>query len=236
MLIKTWPELGDVAVKTLLSKQECYAVRQQSIKFVMVAVVCTDSKIAKSAGEEELPCTHSPCDLHCDPQLGAWDTFEIEGALRRFDFWEALPSLLMEANATPGFCRVIMELLLYMATVNMKFFKAKFLLVPETFHTIIHHLDCLRFYLCGLKGKGNNQHGEDTLMRSIFKKQRQAHLPDAYAVISHIAKIVEVVGRSRDQQLRNLVRESSIVGGLFCAFCHCAGHDEEVGHKSLGTL
>jgi hypothetical protein len=222
MLIATWPAVGDVAIKTLLCEQECYAVRQQALKFIMVAVVCTGTTTILPINQRGFE-TSEGCALHCDPQISTCNTFSIEESLRRFGFWEALPSFLMDGGATPGFHRVIMELLLWMAQANVKFFKESILLVPENFHNLARYLNYLSSKL-----KGTRDIRSDIIMKNISKENWLAHLPDVYAMTSHIAKIFYVVGNLKDPQVRNLVRDSSIVGGLFKIFCLCAGHEEEV--------
>lgn len=222
MLITTWPTVGDVAIKTLLCEQECYAVRQQALKFVMVAVVCTRTSTIQPISQGGFE-TSVGCDLHHDPQMGTCNRFSIEGSLRQFGFWEALPLFLMDGGATPGFHRVILELLLWMARANARFFKERFLLVPENFHNLAQHLNYLSSKLKAMRDFESN-----TIMHSISKENRLAHLPDVYAMTSHIAEIFYVVGNLKDSQVRNLVRDSSIVGGLFKIFCLCAGHEEEV--------
>lgn len=218
MLIATWPAVGDVAIKTLLCEQECYAVRQQALKFVMVAVVCTGTTSNLPINQREFKASVG-CALYSDPQMSTCNTFSIEDSLCRFGFWKALPSFLMDGGATPGFHRVILELLLWMAQANVKFFKEIILLVPENFHNLAHHLNYLSSKLKGTS---------DIIMQNISKENWLAHLPDVYAMTSHIAKIFYVVGNLKDPQVRNLVRDSSIVGGLFKIFCLCAGHEEEV--------
>ena len=222
MLIATWPAVGDVAIKTILCEQECYAVRQQALKFVMVAVVCTRTTTIQPINQRGYE-TSVGCALHCDPQMGTCNTFSIEDSLRRFGFWKALPSFLMDGGATPGFRRVILELLLWMARANVKFFKEIFLLVPENFYNLARHLNYLSSKL-----KGTRDIGSNIIMQNISKENWLAHLPDVYAMTSHIAKIFYVVGNLKDSQVQNLVRDSSIVGGLFKIFCLCAGHEEEV--------
>ncbi|KAH8962981.1 hypothetical protein BDL97_05G128900 [Sphagnum fallax] len=240
MLVNNWPDLEDVVVKTLISKQECYAVRQQALKFLIVAVVCIHPDFAAAAGtayttEGVLPhgsssSSSSTCKLQSQPH----HTFSIASALQDLDFWEAIPLLLVEQNMTPGFCRVVMELLLWMAMANPKYLKENIILAPVIFHGLMCHLECLSLFISsnGSHSRRNGPYsgGSKKMYASLWnigEDQRSAHLPDAYVVIAQIARILEAVDSLQDPQSQTVIHDSVVIAGLFHAFCSAVGHEEE---------
>jgi hypothetical protein len=241
MLVNNWPDLGDVVVKTLISKQECYAVRQQALKFLIVAVVCIHPDFAAAAGtacttEGVLPhgsssSSSSTCKLQSQPH----HTFNIASALQDLDFWEAIPLLLVEQNMTPGFCRVVMELLLWMAMANPKYLKENIILAPVIFHGLMCHLECLSLFISSSSSSHSRRNGPYSggskkiyaSLWNIGEDQQSAHLPDVYVVIAQIARILEAVDSLQDPQSQTVIHDSGVIAGLFRAFCSAVGHEEE---------
>ncbi len=242
MLVNNWPDLGDVVVKTLISKQECYAVRQQALKFLIVAVVCIHPDFAAAAGtacttEGVLHHGSSSSSSTCKLQSQPHHTFDIASALQDLDFWEAIPLLLVEQNMTPGFCRVVMELLLWMAMANPKYLKENIILVPVIFHGLMCHLECLSLFISSSSSSSSHSRqngpysgGGKKMYASLWnigEDQRSAHLPDVYVVIAQIARILEAVHSLQDPQSQTVIHDSGVIAGLFRAFCSAVGHEEE---------
>ncbi|KAL2635459.1 hypothetical protein R1flu_006938 [Riccia fluitans] len=212
LLIKNWPELGDIAVRTVLNDRECYAVREQSLCFLISATTWSSNEIFSITMEENCP----PASFKIIDALG------INAALQRYEFWNRLPSLLFTRNGTPGFYRVLLELILNLTISDVGFIKAKILEIPAFFKVLLQKLDCSVLQPSGL---GRRQ-------RLVTFSRKCA--ADIYAIKSCIGEMLLLLAQDEDARLQALILCDLTISKLLAALDYCLDNQYLSGHIIQG--
>jgi hypothetical protein len=89
-------------IKKKLNTQECYAVRQEALRFLLSATIWSTGTILRCTPERNSP----PAGFERIDSLG------INAALERYNFWGSFTGLLKESGGTPGFHCALLDLIL----------------------------------------------------------------------------------------------------------------------------
>ncbi|CAM6101000.1 unnamed protein product [Calypogeia fissa] len=192
LLEQNWPELGDVAVHTILNTKECYAVRQEALRFLISTTIWSSGRrLASTVERDSMPAGFERID-----SLG------VNAALQRYRFWLVFTRMLEESNGTPGFHRVLLELILKLTVSDLGFIKSKLYLNPCIFDLMIEYLEF-----------GTENAGENV--------GKCVHAPDICSVKSYIGEIICILSQQEDAQIQSLVLNEYVVRKLLCALSYC---------------
>ncbi|KAL3692358.1 hypothetical protein R1sor_006009 [Riccia sorocarpa] len=198
LLIKNWPELGDIAVRSVLNERECYAVREQSLCFLIAATTWSSNERLSVTMEENCP----PASFKVIDALG------INAALQRYEFWNRLPSLLFTNNGTPGFYRVLLELILNLAISDVGFIKTKIFEIPAFFKILLQKLD---YGVLQPSGSGRRE-------GVAFSRK---HAADIFATKSCLGEMLLILAQDEDTKLQALIQSDVTISKLLSALDYC---------------
>lgn len=232
MLLKNWPEVGVVAVTSVLNTQECYAVRQEALRFILA------SNFWAAA------CKFNVADLEADGTMEVdfeeLDPFDINAALQKCKFWEAFPMMLNEEHGTPGFYRVFLELVRRLILTDMVFIRKQFFHERTVFDALLRQLGCPTSDLAVISRHLEFcEKGRESFV-TVWEKRRmhsRIQLADRYGVTAQIAEILELVTCDGHATLEGQISTSTMIAALICAFCHCDLDNENQEYSmSYGTF
>lgn len=206
LLEQNWPELGDVAVHTILNTQECYAVREEALRFLISATIWSSGRRVSSHIEKNsLPAGFERID-----SLG------VNAALQRYKFWILFTRMLEESDGTPGFHRVLLELILKLTISDLGFVKSKLYVSPCVFDLMIEYLEF------------GTAEGRDAVPKCV-------HSRDIYSMKAHIGEIICVLSQHEDGQIQSLIQNEYVVAKLLSALSYCLRFDTASGRRNAGA-
>ncbi|GBG89955.1 hypothetical protein CBR_g50045 [Chara braunii] len=227
MLADRWPEgAGEIAQRALDSK-ECYAARQEALRFITAAALLSSASadgtciVDANKFDKSKTCLAVQCPGALREPLLV-DEFGIGRALEHLQFWPSIPSLLSQTRATSGFLRALMNLLVRAAMADAEALDEMILSGPTTWRVLLQLL-----LVQESVGARKNLPSPSFLSgASLCLKQgcqeeevNQWASADAYSMLANIAELMEIVMHLRPHRQQFFVQQTDAVERLMSTFC-----------------